>query len=222
MILLTFRAPAEVVRPHIHEQLELDEWEGHCHVSVVAFDFQDTRLRGRRIPGFINFPELNLRTYVRQAGQLGVSFIREYVPSRVVATVARLRYNEPYHTLDISSRTVGTGDEILVEHVWGGRTGGGEQHITTTASQASVIPPPDGPVCHFTEHRWGFGTNRRGQLVSYRVEHPTWAVRDIRSLDYAIDFQSLYGPEWAFLNADRPVRTTLAVGSPIEVFPPGR
>ena len=220
MIILTFRAPAEVIRPHIHKQLELDEWEGHCHVSVVAFDFQDTRLRGRRIPGFTNFPELNLRTYVRQAGQLGVTFLREYVPSRVVATVARLRYNEPYRAMDIRSKTVGTGDELRVEHAW--ETDGGEQHIVVTASQASVIPPADGPICHFTEHRWGYGTNRRGHLISYRVEHPTWAVRKIRSLDFAIDFQSLYGPEWAFLDSEQPVRTTLAVGSSIEVFPPGR
>jgi uncharacterized protein YqjF (DUF2071 family) len=220
LILLTFRVPAKVLRPHVHPQLELDEWEGHCHISVVAFDFQDTRLRGRRIPGFINFPELNLRTYVRQAGQLGVTFIREYVPSRVVATVARLRYNEPYRAMNINSKTVGTGDELRVEHHWG--TDGAEQGIVVTASQASVIPPADGPTCHFTEHRWGYGANRRGKLMSYRVEHPTWAVRDIRSIDSAIDFQSLYGPEWAFLDSEQPIRTTLAVGSPIEVFPPGR
>lgn len=208
------------MRPLIHPELELDEWEGHAHVSVVAFDFQDTRLRGRRIPGFINFPELNLRTYVRQAGSLGVSFIREYVPSRTVATIARLRYNEPYSTLNIRSRTLGAGDELKVEHTW--EKGGAKQHVTVTASQASAIPPTDGPVCHFTEHRWGFGSNRRGQLVTYRVEHPAWAVRDIRTLDYAIDFRSLYGPEWAFLDGEQPSRATLAVGSHIQVFPPGR
>ena len=219
-ILLTYRAPTSLLQRAVHAQLELDEWEGHSHVSLVAFDFQDTRLRGRRVPGFVNFSQLNLRTYVRQGDRRGVTYLREYVPSRVIAVIARLRFNEPYHTLNIASQTSGVGDELHIEHRW--THGGVDQYITVTATQTSVIPPDDGSVYHFTEHRWGFGSNRGGALIPYRVEHPVWAVRTIRSLDYRVDFASLYGPDWAFLSDQEPVRTTLAVGSAVQMFPPGR
>lgn len=219
-LLLTYRAPTPLLRRLTHPHLELDEWEGHTHVSLVAFEFQDTRIRGRRVPGFINFSQLNLRTYVRQGDRRGVTYIKEYVPSRVIAVIARLRFNEPYHRLDIASQTEGAGEELKIEHHW--HHGGTDQYVQATATQASLMPPDDGSVYHFTEHRWGFGSSRGGALIPYRVEHPVWAVRTLRSIDYRVDFESLYGPDWAFLSNQEPVRTTLAVGSAVQMFPPGR
>lgn len=187
-------------------------------MSLVAFEFQDTRLRGRRIPGFVDFPELNLRTYVRQGDHRGVTYIREYVGSKVVAAIARLRFNEPYRMLDISSSTVGAGDAIGIEHRW--RIGGTDQSLCVVGSQESVVPREDGHG--FTDHRQGFGVNRKGGVVGYRIEHPTWALREIRSLEYVIDFEALFGPAWAFLNDTSPVQNTLAVGSAVQMFTPGR
>lgn len=220
LILLTFVVPDEVLGPYLHPALELDRWQDRAHVSLVAFDFQDTRVRSRRIPGFVNFPELNLRTYVRYHDQLGVLFVREFVPSRIVALVARLRYNEPYTAIDMSSNTVGQGHDLLrVEHHW--RHNGAAGHIKVTGPQQSVLPS-DASAYPFKERRRGFGVSRRGELVSYRVEHPEWAVRGIHQLDYRVDFASLYGGAWGFLNEATPVQTTFAVGSAVEVFPPGR
>ena len=220
LVFLTYAVPEEVVRPYLHPELELDLWQGRAHVSLVAFDFQDTRVRGRRFPGFVNFPELNLRTYVRHHDQLGVRFIREFVPSRVVAGVARFRYNEPYAAIPMSSRTTGKSHDLLrVEHSWRRRDAKG--HIRVTGPQQSMLPA--GPTPHpFIERRRGFGESRSGQLTSYRVEHPVWAVRDIYQLDYRVDFASLYGRAWAFLTDASPVDVTFAVGSAVEVFPPGR
>ncbi|MEE8477708.1 MAG: DUF2071 domain-containing protein [Gemmatimonadales bacterium] len=219
-ILLTYRVPPDLLRRHIHPDLSPDKWQGHCHVSVVAFEFQDTRLHGRRVPGFVNFSQLNFRTYVRHGDQRGVTFIREFVPSKVIAVIARLRFNEPYGTLDITSQTRSAGDAIHVDHRWGRHDV--DQYIEVTASQASVIPPEDDSVYHFTEHRWGYGTTRAGDLVRFRVEHPVWAIREIRSVAHHIDFASLFGTEWGVLNDQEPVRVTLAVGSAVQLFPPGR
>lgn len=219
-LLLTFRAPAELLRPLVHPNLALDEREGQCHVSVVAFEFQDTRLRGRRIPGFVNFSQLNLRTYVRLGNWRGVIHLREYVPSRMVAVVARLKFNEPYHLLDIATHTQSSGDALHVRHAWHDQDT--EQFIEITASQASSMPPEDGSVYHFTEHRWGYGTTRSGDVVRYRVEHPHWAIREIRSMTYRMDFGTLFGEEWSILNGTAPDQVTMAVGSAVQMFPPGR
>jgi hypothetical protein len=55
-----------------------------------------------------------------------------------------------------------------------------------------------------------------------RIEHPEWALRRVRTLDFDVDYAALYGPEWAVLNERQPVSTHLAVGSAISIFPAGR
>src|SRR5688572_22928209 len=86
----------------------LDLWRGRCLVSVVGFRFLDTRVLGVPVPGHRDFDEVNLRFYVRRAhddGALrrGVTFVREIVPRRAIALVARATYNEPYCTLPMCS-----------------------------------------------------------------------------------------------------------------------
>ena len=154
------------------------------------------------------------------AGKQGTAFQFFIVPSKVVAVIARLKFNEPYQTLDITSRTHSAGDALHIDHRWHRQDV--DQFIEVTASQASAIPPEDGSVYHFTEHRWGFGSTRSGDLVRFRVEHPVWAIREIRSVVHNIDFASLYGAEWDVLNDQEPVRVTLAVGSAVELYPPDR
>jgi hypothetical protein len=72
-------------------------------VSMVMFDFLQTRVQGVRWPGCVNFPEINLRFYVRHAGQRGVCFVRELVPRRLIAWIARTIYNEPYQVARMQS-----------------------------------------------------------------------------------------------------------------------
>ena len=78
----------------------LDTWRGRTYVSVVGFLFRDTRVLGVPVPWHRTFEEVNLRLYVRRevAGEIrrAVTFIRELVPRRAIAAVARLAYNEPY------------------------------------------------------------------------------------------------------------------------------
>ena len=54
--------------------------------------------------------------YVRHDGDRGVCFIREYVPGRLVAKLARLIYNEPYHRAAMISRTSDGPNEISLRH----------------------------------------------------------------------------------------------------------
>ena len=221
-ILLTYRVPPELVRRHIHPDLSLDSWQGHCHVSVVDFEYHDTRLRGRRLPGFVNFSQLNLRTYVRQGDQRGVTYMREFVPSNVVAVIARLRFNEPYRTLDIASQMRSTGDALHIEHRW--RRHGIDQYIEVTASQASVIPPEDGSVYHYYRAPLGiwFYPLRRSRRIPRGASRVGHQGGEIRSITHHINFASLFGADWSVLNDHEPVRITLAVGSAVQMYPPGR
>src|ERR1044071_656855 len=99
---VTFACDAERLRAHVPDGAVVDALEGAARVSLVAFEFRRTRVKGVAIPGCVRFPEINLRFYVRHEGERAVVFVRELVPVWAVATVARLRYDEPYERVPMT------------------------------------------------------------------------------------------------------------------------
>src|SRR5262245_15918104 len=178
--------------PRLPPGLTLDRWQGQAFVSLVAFDFEDTRIRGVAWPGFTRFPEVNLRFYVREGDRRGVVFIRELIPSRVVALVARLLYNEPYQVAPLQSATETTpgGIRIVHEFIKCGR----RQRITVEGRRPSEPADESGATHFFKEHAWGYGTDRRGGLLRYAVDHPHWRVYPGATARVELEFARVYGP----------------------------
>src|SRR5437763_12575469 len=96
LFLATYAVPPATLEKRLPAGLVLDTRDGSAFVSLVAFEFLDTRVLGVAWPGYRDFAELNLRFYVRRGDERGVVFLREFVPRRLVAWVARWFYNEPY------------------------------------------------------------------------------------------------------------------------------
>ena len=103
LCLFTYAVDPARLAPFIPPGCSLDLRDGQAFVSLVAFDFVNTRVLGVSWPGFRHFPEINLRFYVRHGDTRGVAFIREFVPSRWVAFLARALYNEPYQRAAMTS-----------------------------------------------------------------------------------------------------------------------
>jgi uncharacterized protein YqjF (DUF2071 family) len=93
LAMLNYEVEASLLLPFVPAGTELDRWHGKAFVSLVGFRFLKTRILGFTIPFHANFDEVNLRFYVRrQQGdeiRRGVVFIREIVPRRAIAFVAR-------------------------------------------------------------------------------------------------------------------------------------
>ena len=217
LFLATYAVPPALLESRLPPGTVLDLRDGNAFVSLVAFEFLDTRVRGIPWPGFRNFAELNLRFYVRHGDDRGVVFVREFVPSRLVAWLARTLYNEPYLAAPLTATRTGADGlhEMRYELGWAGRA----HVLSVTADAAPFRPPADGVEHFFKEHRWGFGTARNGRLVRYEVEHAVWDIFPIRDYQLDFDFGAVYGPEWSFLAAAPPYSTVLAAGSPVRVFP---
>ena len=96
LINLTYRVPPSLLKQHVPKGVELDIQEGDAFVSLVAFEFLNTKVKGLKIPFHVDFPEINLRYYVKYKGKNAVCFIREFVPKYCIATIANRLYNEPY------------------------------------------------------------------------------------------------------------------------------
>ena len=212
LLLVTYEVPDALVAPHLPAGLELDRWDGRALVSLVAFDFIDTRVWGMAWPGFVRFPELNLRFYVRDGQRRGVCFLREYVPSRFVSWLARTLYNEPY--LGVPYRKDGAAHVATI---------GGREHRIAWTATGEPITPPRTSLAHFLkEHEWGFGATRSGEPTSYRVEHPVWRTWPEVEPTLDVDFALLYGEPFGGLNSAAPLSVIAAEGSAIAVYPAER
>lgn len=221
LCILTYAVPPALIAEMLPRGLEPDTRDGSGFVSLVAFDFVETRVRGFRVPFHVSFPEVNLRYYVRERlnGEVrrGVCFVRELVPRMAIAWVAKLLYNEPYATASMSSDVRRHGGIVTARH--GFRTRGADCTIEVEAEDRSFTPPEDSWEHFFKEHRWGYGAGRDGRLLRYEVLHPVWEVFTVRRFQLAIDWARVYGPRWGLLQGVQPVSVVLARGSEVSVSP---
>jgi uncharacterized protein YqjF (DUF2071 family) len=218
--LFNFEIDPALLTPLVPRGTELDTWQGHTYASVVVFRFQRTRLWGIPIPHHRNFEEANLRFYVRRtcggAVRRGVVFIREIVPSRAVAAIARRIYNEPYLALPMRS-SVEKEPTLAVEYSWYFN-----KRWNTFTARATRPPalPAEGSLEQFiTEHYWGYTRQKDGSTVEYRVEHTPWAVSPSESYGIEADLAAVYGRDVA-PHLERPASVFLADGSPVTVSRP--
>src|SRR5688572_12171074 len=92
LVMVSYKVDPCVLEPFLPAGTELDSYEGNYYMSLVAFNFNKTKLWGIPAPFYGSFPEVNLRFYVtcRRNGETrrGVVFVREIVPGRLVTWMA--------------------------------------------------------------------------------------------------------------------------------------
>ncbi len=226
LAMLNFEIEPAVLRPLVPSGTELDQWGGVTYVSVVGFRFLSTRVLGLRVPCHGDFEEVNLRFYVhrREAGEWrrGVVFVRELVPRRAIAWVARLWYNEPYCALPMRHRIERQPDGAPTEVHYEWRWAGGWEGLSLRATGEAGPLVPGSEAEFITEHYWGYTRQRDGSSIEYRVEHPPWRVRRAADAQLACDAGRLYGPAFAEALAVPPRSAFLAEGSAVTVSRPRR
>jgi uncharacterized protein len=217
LAIITWEVPPALLVPHLPAGLQLDRRGGAAFASLVAFDFLGTRVWGVAWPGLSDFPEINLRFYVRLGERRGVVFIREFVPSPLVAWVARAIYNEPYLAAPIESARAG---QVPLGVTTRRALRLGRTHSIEVTGSTPVYRPAENSDEHFfKEHQWGFGRDRRGRTLVYEVRHPVWDVYPVRSWTLDLDWAQVYGPQWGFLSSEKPASVVLAAGSAVSVYP---
>jgi uncharacterized protein YqjF (DUF2071 family) len=226
LAMLNFEVDPELLAGRVPRGTELETWHGHALVSVVGFRFADVRVRGLAIPGHRDFDEVNLRFYVRRPmangeWRRGVVFIKEIVPLRLVAAVARWWYGEPYIRLpmrhDVDAKAIAVAGAFRVRYEWKHRgrwhaivgMGDGEPAVFAPGSEAEFI----------TEHYWGYTHLPGGRTNEYRVDHPPWRVWPLREARLEGDVRPLYGPGLADALRAAPRSAFLAEGSAVSVSP---
>jgi uncharacterized protein len=223
LAMLNYRVAPDVLAPYLPRGTELDAWEGAHYATVVGMLFADTRVRGFAIPYHRTFQEVNLRFYVRRevAGEVrrGVVFVRELVPKKMIAAVARRMYNEPYHTVPMQHtvRRMGVAAEwpSLVEYRWQDRGNWSKLSVEPTGPAAPMM---SGTREEFiAEHYWGYTRQRDGSTLEYGVSHPRWRLWPVSKSTLDGDLSELFGRDWAKALSGPAEFAMLAEGSHVTV-----
>jgi uncharacterized protein len=207
-----------LITPLVPAETEIDFENGETFLSVVGFLFLDTRLLGLPIPLHRDFEEVNLRFYVRRKSadtwRRGVVFIRELVPRRAIAFLARACYGENYVALPMKHEVEHSDGNITAAYSW--RRARKWESLKMRAS-GEPQPIPTGSHAEFiTEHYWGY-TSLRSGCGEYRVEHPRWKIWNATTFNFNADVASLYGEQFAETLNQLPRSAFIADGSPITV-----
>jgi hypothetical protein len=147
-----------------------------------------------------------------------VVFLRELVPRRAIALVARLVYNEPYlavpmrHAIDAEDPA-----GARIAYAWSHR---GQAFRAWAAVQGEAHDPAPGSLAAFvTEHYWGYTRQPDGSTLEYRVEHPRWPVWSPRDWRLEGPLEALYGADMGRVLRAPPASVLAAPGSAVSVFP---
>ena len=217
--ILNFVVDPTIIAPLVPPGTELDYENGDTFVSVVGFLFLDTRMLGLSIPMHRDFEEVNLRFYVRKKSadlwRRGVVFVRELVPRRAIALVARGFYGERYAALPMKHDIEHVDLRLNVGYSW--RRGGNWEWLKMSANGEPQSIPADSHAEFITEHYSGY-TCIRGGCSEYRVEHPRWKVWNADKFELHADIATLYGDRFTEALSAPPYSAFIADGSPIEIF----
>ena len=219
LAMLNFVVDPKIVAPLVPPGLELDFENRETFLSVVGFLFLDTRLLGLPIPLHRDFEEVNLRFYVRKKSadtwRRGVVFVRELVPRRAIALVARVFYGEKYLALPMKHEIEHVDLKVSVEYSWRRRRKWESLKMAASGEPQSI---PAGSHAEFiTEHYWGYTCVRDG-CSEYRVEHPRWKIWNAETFEFSADIAALYGGQFVEPLTAAPHSALIADGSPVEVL----
>ena len=175
--------PPSVMDGVLPEGLQADTHQGSAWLGVVPFWLDRIKLRGLpSIPGTQSFPDLNVRTYVRdrETGTAGLYFFSLDANSLLAVAAARIFFHLPYHWAEMrfdkrSER----------EFSFYSRRRFSKKPVVFTARYRGL-----GPTTKLADARSGsleyflmersclFTCNREGQPVKSNLHHVPWPLEE--------------------------------------------
>ena len=171
--------PTQAIEQTLPPGLLADTFDGSGWLGIVPFGMDRIRIHGLfSVPGARAFPELNLRTYVRERGtnRTGVYFYSLDASNPLAVTIARTVFHLPYYWARMGmdySKDPGPLREIRYR----------SQRLLAPARarfQAryrGLGAASQGPLEHFLTSRYALYTSdRKGNLLRGDIHHLPWPL----------------------------------------------
>ncbi len=166
--------PSDELRERVPPVLALDEFEGRTWVSLTPFHL--TNLHARGLPALLrisDFPEMNLRTYVRAGDRPGIFFFSLDAASLIAVRAARTLYRLPYRHADM--RITSQGGWF---HYQSYRRDGRAEFRGRYRPTASPFQAAAGTLEHFLVERYAlYAVLRNGRVLRGQIHHGPWLLQ---------------------------------------------
>ena len=209
----------EILKKYVPIGTKLDLWNGKCYISLIGFMFENVKVLGIKVPFHVNFEEVNLRFYVKRLDngiwKRGAVFIKEIVPKHAITIVANTLYKEHYETMKMRHERSLKADSKTFKYEW--FKAGKWNFIFMETSKISVDIEVNSEAEFITEHYFGYTKYTQNKTIEYEVTHPRWQQLDVKNYQVDVDFESIYGESFQFLQNLKPASAFLAIGSKITI-----
>ena len=163
----------------VHPELELDLFEGKPWVSLVAFNME--RIRPRYLPSLTpisNFPEINIRTYVKYKGKSGVHFLSIEGAKSLSCLIARSISELPYRFSKMSrtkesflSNNSDFGDSFMIRY-----------SIGEKMNQKQ-------PIDLWLTERYALFQHTEKHINEFEIHHIEWPIFELELKEIDINYQ---------------------------------
>ena len=219
LVLINYEIDPKILEKYVPIGTELDFFNDKCYVSLIGFMFENVKVLGIKVPFHTDFEEVNLRFYVRRfengSWKRGAVFIKEIVPKHAITIVANTLYKEHYETMKMRHARTADAVSKTFQYEW---LKNGKWNSMVVKTEKIPIDIAVGSEAEFiTEHYFGYTKYSNNKSIEYEVTHPKW--QELQILDYTVDvdFESIYGKDFSFLQNLDPASAFLALGSKITI-----
>jgi uncharacterized protein YqjF (DUF2071 family) len=163
------------LREKVPSAFDLDLFDGAGWLAVVPFHMTNVAPRGvPSLPWVSEFPELNVRTYVRVDDRPGIYFFSLDAGSTFAVRAARTLLNLPYYAATMTVTPKAGAIEYDSQ-----RNGGSEARLSA-AYQPSGLPfqALRGTLEYFLTERYClYNLDHRGAPYRLEIHHPPWTLQ---------------------------------------------
>jgi hypothetical protein len=164
--------PAQL-RAKVPSAFELDLFDGNAWIGIVPFYMTNVAPRGvPSLPWVSEFPELNVRTYVRAGDRPGVYFFSLDAGNALAVRAARILLNLPYYPASMTLTASGNGVDYRSRRDTQAEFSG--RYEPTGARFVAAA----GSLEYFLTERYClYHLNHRGRPYRLDIHHPPWPLQ---------------------------------------------
>ena len=218
LVFLNYQVDRDLLTSRIPHGVQLQLFNGKAYISVVAFLFKNLQVAGIPAPFHQEFEQVNLRFYVKQgtaaSEKRGVVFIREIVPKTLLATAARVLFNEKYLSLPMRHDfQIEKNQTNSVEYGW--QTERQECSLRAVFDNQWSYPEANSAEHFFMARPYSFTRRKDGATNEMILEHPLWRTAPVIDARAEYDIPEIFGAEFVPYLTLLPASVFIAEGSPI-------
>lgn len=178
-VFLHWKVDVQDLRSFVPAYLEIDLFNGSAWVSVVAFFMEN--IRPRLLPPFppiSNFYEINIRTYIKEAGKTGIYFLSmegsKWLSCALSKAISGLPYR--YSKMQIQNRSLVSQNESFKDSIYLDYEAG---NIITQKSDLDL----------WLTERYALSQDTGKTISTFEIHHMAWPLLELQINDLKIDYK---------------------------------